>query len=149
MIVTRSAALGAVLAMAAAPCLAADLPNHEDSGQRRSGATAAAYVKIPLSSERRGVSPQAGLRLGITHDYRSAQTPNARVVHANALDLRLAGAKAKKPTLYLAGKAVTGPEAEKRKANIGTAGTIGLVIGGLAVAALVGYLILIDGAGDE
>lgn len=140
--------MAAALALAATPCLAADLPAFSEKGERRSGAVAGAYIKVPLSPGRnmkRG--PQAGLRLAMTHDYRTASAPQAQRVEANALDLRLVGQK--QPTLFVAGKAVTGQEARKHQLG-STAGMIGIgVVVGLVVAAGVFYLILIENSGDE
>ena len=128
--------------------MAADLPSYSGKGERRGGVVAGAYFKVPLSPGRnvkRG--PQAGLRLAMTHDYRTASAPQAQLVEANALDLRFVGEK--QPTLFVAGKAVTGKEARKHQLG-GTAGAIGIgVVVGLVLAAGVFYLILIENSGDE
>lgn len=140
---TRTLALLAACSMAATPCLAAELPGLHDQGERRSGAVAGAYFKVPLTGGR-AATPRAGLRLATTHDYRTAQAPGARMVEADAFDLRLAGQG--KPALYLAGKRVTG---DKPEYKLGPTGTISLVIIGLAVVG--GFVVYqaIDDSGEE
>ncbi len=141
----RTLPAAAALAMAATPCLAAEIPNHEPAGARRSSAVAGVYFRVPLSRDGggRARAPQAGLRLTMNHDYRSGQSPNARLVEADGLDLRLTGPQ---PTLYLAGRPVTGEEARRNFAG-GSAGLIvtAVVVGGLVV----GYLVLEDALGTD
>jgi hypothetical protein len=144
--IARMLAATAAFAMAATPCLAAEIPNHEPAGARRSSAAVGAYVRVPLSRDRSGSArpAQAGFRLSMQHDYRSGQAPGARVVQADAFDLRLVGADG--PTLYAAGRPITGEEA--RRANItGGGGLIvtAIVIGGL----IVGYLVLEEALGQD
>jgi hypothetical protein len=141
--IRRMLAATAALAMAATPCLAAEIPNHEPAGARRSSAVAGAYVRVPLSREPSGRARpvQAGFRMTMQHDYRTGQSPNARLIEADALDLRLTGTP-HGPTLYAAGRPVTGEEA--RRANLSGGGT-GLVIAGVVVvAAVVGFLLVRD-----
>jgi hypothetical protein len=138
--ISRMLAATAALAMAATPCLAAEIPNHEPAGARRSSAVAGAYLRVPLSRDRAGraLPVQAGFRMTMQHDYRSGEAPNARLIEADAFDLRLTGAP-HGPTLYAAGRPLTGEEA--RRANL--MGSTGLVVAGVvAVAAVVGFLVL-------
>ena len=142
----RILAASAALAMAATPCLAAEIPNHEPPGARRSSAVAGAYFRMPLSREASGRARpvQAGFRLTMQHDYRNGQSPNARLVEADGLDLRLVGASG--PTLYAAGRPLTGDEA--RRANIG--GGTGLIVAGVVIAAaVVGFLVLRDELAED
>jgi hypothetical protein len=146
--IARILAAGAALAMAATPCLAAEIPNHEPAGARRSSAVAGAYFRVPLSRDTSGRArpAQAGLRLSMRHDYRSGQSPTGRLVEADGLDLRLAGAP-HGPTFYAAGRPVTGEEA--RRMNL-SGGNTGLVIAGVVVVALVvGYVVLEDALGTD
>ena len=139
-------AVAAASSMAASPCLAADIAQFDESGGRRSGAGIGAYVEIPLDGPRAGRT-QAGLRMTVTHDYRDARAPNARVVRGDAFDLRLVGDR--DPTLYVAGRPLTG-EAAQRNQLLGPAGSlIGIVV---LVAAVVGGIVIwqaIDDSDDE
>jgi hypothetical protein len=134
----NATAAAAALSLVATPCLAADIPNHEPAGARRSSAVAGAYFRVPFSRDASGRArqAQAGLRLSMQHDYRSADAPTARVVQADGFDLRLTDTGG--PTLYAAGRPLTGEEG--RRANL-TGG--GIVVTGLVVAGLVvGFLVL-------
>jgi hypothetical protein len=141
--ISRALAATAALSLAATPCLAAEIPNHEPSGARRSSAVAGAYLRVPFSrdSNGRARAPQAGLRLSMQHDYRTGDAPNARRFGADALDLRLTGRTG--PTVYLAGRPVTGEEG-RRLNGVGTTGTVAIVAGVIVVAAVVGLLVLQD-----
>jgi hypothetical protein len=137
-------ALTAATTMAASPCLAADLPAMQDSGARRSGAAAGVYFRVPLSGKRSGKA-QAGMRLQTVHDYRNAGAPEAKLIQADAFDLRLIGDR--HSTLYVAGQPVTG---EKARSNLGPVGSV-VTIAFLVAAAVGGYYIwrAIDDSGDE
>ena len=119
--------------MAASPCLAADLPTFAENGERRSGAVAAAYFKIPLGGGTKAGKGQAGVRMSVVHDYRAAGLLSARVVSADSFDLRLAGER--KPALYVGGRKVDG---ETRSNFRGPAGTIVTVVV-IAAAAVGGF----------
>ena len=131
----RSIALTAAL-MTATPCLAADLSFAADQGARRSGAVMGAYFRVPLGADK---GARAGLRLAMTHDYRTPATPDGRRVEADGLDLRLTDPQ---PTLYLAGRAVTGEQA-KLEAGAGGGGRLDKVMigAGIALAAVAGFVI--------
>lgn len=139
-------ALTAAASMAASPCLAAGFAELEYVGERRSGAGIGAYFEVPLSGPRTG-RPQLGLRATVSHDYRDARAQTAPVVSADAFDLRLVGDR--QPTLYMAGRPVTG-EAARRSNLVGPTGQIvGIVV---LVAAIVGGIVIwraIDDSGDE
>jgi len=137
--ISRMLAATAAVFMVATPCLAAEIPNHDQAGARRSSAIAGAYFRVPLSRDAAGRAraPQAGLRLSMQHDYRTGQAPTARVVEADGFDLRLTGT-GQGPTLYAAGRPLTGEEG--RRANISGGG---LLITGIVVAGvIVGFLVL-------
>ncbi|HWT12851.1 MAG TPA: hypothetical protein VN231_08875 [Allosphingosinicella sp.] len=139
-------ALSAACSMAASPCLAADFAQFNESGARRSGAGIGAYVEIPFGGPRGGRA-QAGLRMTVSHDYRDARAPTAPVVRSNAFDLRLAGDR--RPTLYMAGRPMTGEQARRSNLVGPTAGIIGVAV---LVAAVVGGIVIykaIDDSGDE
>jgi hypothetical protein len=124
--------LAAAASVAATPAMATDL--HTLYGERRSGATAGAYLEIPFGGSRSG-KPGAGLQLKMTHDYRDAVAQTAPVLQAKALDLRLVGDK--EITLYLAGAPITGEQAKPRLAG-------GEIIGlAVVAAAVVGTVILL------
>jgi hypothetical protein len=145
--ISRLLAAGAALAMAATPCLAAEIPNHEPAGARRSNGVVGAYVRVPLSRDDSGRArpAQAGFRLTMQHDYRSGQSPNGRLIEADGLDLRLTGPSG--PTLYAAGRPVTGEEA--RRANL-SGGNTGLIIAGVVVVGVVvGLVVLEDAFGQD
>jgi hypothetical protein len=137
----RVAAAWAALSLAATPCLAAELHAENAPGERRSGAVAGGYFSVPFGGKRDG-KPQAGLRLQMAHDYRDAVGANAPVAKTDAFELRLLGDK--KPTLYAAGMALTGEEAEKR--NLMSGGIIGLAIvaGAIVGAVLVARMLTDD-----
>jgi len=139
-------AFTAAASMAASPCLAAEFGQFDDPGARRSGGGIGAYVEIPLDGPRRGRT-QAGLRATVTHDYRDARAPGAPVVRGDAFDLRLVGDR--DPTLYMAGRPVTGEEARRNNLVGPASSVIGLVV---LVAAIVGGIVIwqaIDDSGDE
>jgi hypothetical protein len=144
---SKAMAAAAAAMMAATPALAAEVPAMQDQGARRSGATVGAYYKIPLGGgTAKAKTPRGGFRLTMTHDYRNAGAQTARVVHADALELRLTGVD--KPTLFAAGRPITGKEA--RKNNLGqVTGVVSLAI--LAAAAVGAYFIYraVDDSGEE
>jgi len=143
--IARYAAFAAACSMAAGPCLAAELTQFNDTGGRRSGAGVGAYFSIPFGGARDG-RPQAGMRLTVTHDYRDARAQTAPVVRADTFDLRLVGDR--RPTLYMAGRPLTGETA--RRNNLTGVGTVVTVV--VVAAALVGgYFIYqaIDDSGEE
>ncbi len=138
-------AFAAACSMAASPCLAADLVQSDEAGARRSGAGIGAYFEVPLGGPRSGRA-HAGVRTTVSHDYRDARAPTAPVVRADAFDLRLLGGRA--PTLYMAGRPVTGEEA--RRNNLTGVGT--LVTVAVVAAAVVGGIVIwnaIDDSGEE
>jgi hypothetical protein len=146
MMLKNLAAFAAAASLIAAP--AAANPNFADdeTGARRSGAVAGVYFAVPFGGERTG-RPQAGLRLQMTHDYRDAQAPRARVINADALEFRLVGER--QPTLFVGGLPVTGDQARRN----GIAGQVsGIVtIAVIAAAVVGGYVIYkaIDDSGEE
>ncbi len=141
----RLVAFAAACSMAASPCLAADLVQFSDVGARRSGAGVGAYFRVPLGGVRSG-QPQAGMRVTTIHDYRDAQAQNAPVFQGETFNLRLVGDR--RPTLYVAGRPVTGEQA--RRANLtGATTVVTLVIVGAAIVG--GYFLYqaIDDSGEE
>lgn len=139
----RTIALIAVSMTAATPCLAADLGFAGEPGMRQSGAVMGAYFKVPL-----GAAPpadrgaRAGLRLAMAHEYRTASAHDSRRVEADGIDLRLTG---RQPTLYLAGRAVTGEQA-RLEAGSGGGGRLDKVMIGAAIglAAAAGVVIALS-----
>lgn len=143
--IARIAALVAAGSLAASPCLAADLNQFNDTGGPRSGAGVGAYFAVPLGGARAGRA-QAGLRMTVTHDYRDARAQTAPVVRGDTFDLRLVGDR--QPTLYMAGRPLTGEQA--RRLNLTGVGTL-VTVAVLAAAAVGGYFIIraIDDSGEE
>ena len=135
-------AFAAACSMAASPCLAADLAGFDDVGARRSGAGAGAYLEVPFGGPRDGRA-QAGFRLTVSHDYRDARARTAPVVRADAFDLRLVGDR--RPTLYMAGRPVTGEQA--RRSNLTGVGTV--VTLAILAAAVVGGIVILDAIDDS
>ena len=126
--------IAAAGSLAGTPALAAGLQASHEVGAPRSGAVAGAYFSIPFGGARSGRA-QAGLRLQMTHHFRDSMSPNAPVVRANAVDLRLTGDR--NPTLYVAGRPVTGEEARKNNLVGG-----GIVSTAILVAAVVGAVVI-------
>ena len=126
----RTIAITAALVTASTPCLAADLNAFSGQGTRRSSAVVGAYVNVPLGRIGTEHAPKAGLRLAMTHDYRTPTAAEARVIEADALDLRFTG---KQPTLYLGGRAVTGEQA-RLEAGEGGGGRLDKIMLGVGAA---------------
>ena len=147
--VRKMVAAAAAAAMVASPVAAAELRDHDNAGARRSGAVAAVYYKVPLGGgSARAKAPKAGLKLSMRHDYRNASAQTARVYDADTFDLRLVGDK--KPTLYVAGQAMTGEEGRKNRQNLGPVGTTVTIV--ILVAAAVGVYYIaraVDDSGGE
>lgn len=139
----RALAATAALMLAATPCVAAEIPNHEPPGARRSHAVAGAYLRVPLSRDATGRArpAYAGFRMTMQHDSRSGRPPGARLLESDGIDLRLTGRTG--PTLYLAGTPVTGAEG-RRLNGLGTGETIAIVAGVVVVALVAGVLVLQD-----
>jgi hypothetical protein len=138
-------AAAAALAMAASPCLAADIPAIRETGARQSGALAAAYFKVPLGGGAKAQKAHGGLKLAMTHDYRTAGAQTARVVTADTLDLRLVGEK--KPALFVAGQRLY---PKTKRSNLTGAGTL-VTVAIVAAAVVGGYYLAraIDDSGEE
>lgn len=143
---SRLLAFTAAAAMAASPCLAADLHRIADGGARRSGAAVGAYVEIPLDGPRRGRT-RAGLRANVIHDYRDARAPDAPVARGEAFDLRLVGER--EPTLYVAGRPVTGEPARRSRLAGPVNQVVGLVVLVLAIVGAVVVWRAVDDSGEE
>ena len=143
---SKTMAAAAAVMMAAAPAMAAELPNLREDGARRSGAVAAVYYKVPLGGGARAKAPYGGLKLSMMHDYRHAGAQNAPVVRADGLDLRFDGNS--RASFYVAGQRFDTKEARKR--NFGPVSTAVTAV--IVVAAVVGgYYIVraIDDSGEE
>lgn len=125
--IASTIAFAAAAATAATPCLAADTRLDTEPGARRSSASAGVYFAIPFGGSRSGRA-QSGLRLRMTHDYRSGASREARVLSADALELRLIGER--RPTLFVASRPVTGRD---NRQNLAGGGIISTVVIGLAV----------------
>ena len=138
----RVAAFAAAVSIATAPTVAAaaDSRLNFEAGERRSSASAGVYFAIPFGGERHA-RPQGGLRLRMTHDYRSPTSPQARVVSADTLELRLVGER--QPTLFVANTPVTGRE---NRRNLVGGGIIGIAVLGLAV---VGAYVIYQAINDD
>jgi hypothetical protein len=119
-------AFAAAAAMAATPCLAADPRLDLDPGERRSSASAGVYLAVPFGGSRSGRA-QGGVRLRMTHDYRAGGAREARVVNADAIELRLIGER--QPTLFVANRPLTG---QGNRQNL-VGGIVSTVVIGLAV----------------
>ena len=143
----RAFALVAALAMASAPCAAADFNQFQASGERRSGATAGVYFAVPFGGQRSGRS-QAGLRLRMDHEYRDASGSRTRSAGVDTLELRMLGAE--RPTLFVANMPVTGREGRETRQNLMGGGIVNIVVIGLAVVgAYVVYNEFIDDDDDD
>ena len=136
-------AAAAAISLICSPAAAADLGIADDPGARRSGAGAGVYFAVPLSGERGG-RPQAGLRLTMTHDYRSSQAPGARVLNSDAVEFRFLGDE--EPTFYVAGMAVTGEEGRRNRIAGPASGIITI---GILVATVVGGYVIYKAIDDN
>jgi hypothetical protein len=130
----------AALAAIAVPCRAAELNEPGDPGARRSGAVVGAYFKLPLDGPVAARAPWAGLRLAMTHDYRTPAAPTARLIRVDGVDLRFAGRRA---ALYLGGRPAAAGEA-KLGAGAGGGGRLDKVMlgAGVALAAVAGFVVV-------
>ena len=129
--VLNALAAGAVAAMAAQPCLAADDTRDAGAGERRSAAFAGLSVRVPVGG---GGSrePTARLQISTTHEVRDARSGSVRSFRPAGLELGLV-AKGK-AALYLNGQET---KAIERKLGIGGSTTTLIVIGGIVVLVLV------------
>ena len=136
----RSIAMMAALAAGYSPCLAADLGDaSNESGARHSGAVVGAYFRMPLDPPTASrAAPRAGLRLAMTHDYRTPSAPGARFIEADGIDLRFTGAEA---TLYLAGRPMTGKLARLEASGGGGRVDTIMIAGGIALAVVAGVVV--------
>ena len=136
-------AFAAACSMAASPCLAADLARFDEAGARRTGARAGLYLEVPFGGPQSGRA-RAGLRLN--HDVRDSARPAAPVARSDGFDLRLVGDR--RPTVYVAGRPLTGENA--RRNNLTGVSTIVTVV--VLAAAVVGGIVIwnaIDDSGEE
>ena len=138
----KSLAIAAAVALAAAPCAAADLDRMQASGERRSAASAGVYFAVPFGGQRSGRS-QAGVRLRMDHEYRDAGGSRMRSTGADTLELRLLGEQ--RPTLFVADMPVTGRAGREARQNLMGGGIVSIVVIGLAVVgAVVVYNVITD-----
>lgn len=138
----RALAFVSALALAAAPCAAADLQLAEPGGERRSSAAAGVYFAVPFGGERSG-RPRAGLRLRTTHEYRDAAARPVRSTSADTFELRLLGEQ--RPTLFVAERPVTGQDSRQNLFG----GIVGTVVIGLAIVGAVVIYTAINDDEDE
>ena len=130
----RTILLTVALMTAATPARAADLGLVGEPGMRQSGAVMGAYLKVPLGSPRHAAhSPRAGLRLTMVHDYRTASAHRTARFEGEGIELWLSD---RHPTLYLAGRAMTGEKA-KLEASGGGGGRLDKVLIGAAIGVAV------------
>ena len=130
----------AAAALLAAPAAAADLFDDRVNATQQGAAFAGARLRVPLGGER----AEQKLRLGLV------ATPTLRTEGAGApTNLRFGegfelGIKGKQPlTLSLAGRPLTGPEAERLsgdRAGISKVGWVAIGVGVAALAVLVWYV---------
>jgi hypothetical protein len=142
-LIARTLAFAAAASISAAPCLAADPRLDFETGERHSSASAGLYFAVPFGGARNG-RPQGGLRLRMTHDYRSPASPQARVVNADTLELRLIGEE--RPTLFVADRPITGRDDRQ---NMMGGGIVTIVVIGLAVVGAVVVYSAIHDDDDE
>jgi hypothetical protein len=138
-----AAAVSTAVSTAAAPAFAADPRIDFDAGERRSSASAGLYFAIPFGGARSGRT-QGGVRMRMTHDYRSAASPRARVIDSDALELRLIGER--RPTLFVANRPLTGRE---NRHNLVGGGIVSTIVIGLAVVGAFVIYNEIKGDDDE
>ena len=136
--ITAFAVIGS---LCASPGLAAGLPDDGFRAERRVGAVAGAYVQVPLSPPLSADhAPRSGLRLAMSHQSGSTRSFSFRR-DANLVDFRFAEAGG---SIYLSGRPITGPAAERLNAAGGSGGNRldKIMIGaGIALAAVAGVVI--------
>jgi hypothetical protein len=121
------AAAAAALAIAAQPCLAADLPSDGSGTRGRLGAFAGIGVSVPLGGGRKPV-PRARLQLGAAYNVYDARS-GALLRSGRAAGLELGAAKSGAPNFSIAGQ-----EDAELKRKLGLHGTTGyVVIGGVVL----------------
>ena len=130
--VLNALAAGAVAAMAAQPCLAADDMRDAGAGERRSSAFAGLSVKVPVGRSGGSRETTARLQISTVHETRDARSGSVRSFRPAGLELGL-GAKGK-AALYLNGQET---KAIERKLGIGGSTTTLIVIGGIVVLVLI------------
>ncbi|HEY0116408.1 MAG TPA: hypothetical protein VGB54_11860 [Allosphingosinicella sp.] len=136
----------AAMAAALAPGAAAAMPQFDDPGAARRGASVGAYLRLPFSpGGERGARPQIGVRIAMVQTSSDPGAPTAAVRETDALDLRLSGAA--RPTLLIAGRPVLREHTQRMNA-LGTAGTVGLVAGGVVLLLVVAVAAGGGGLGD-
>jgi hypothetical protein len=126
-----SAAIAAMLAMAAQPCLAADDFRAAGAGERRSSAFAGVRLRLPLGAEN-PERPSARLQVATFHDYRDASGATVRSHRSQGVELGLSGGRA--PALFVGGRNVAATR-ERLEAS-GSTRTL-LIVGGVVIVAVV------------
>ena len=132
------AAATAIFMLSAQPCVAAqglrDLGAREiGSGERRTGTFAGMNVRMALGG-RAAARPTARLQLGMTHSYGNPHS-GMPTQTTRLASFELGASRAGKPALFMGGQEVG--EVQKKLGIGGSTGTALLVVGGVAVVALV------------
>lgn len=125
------AAVAAMLAVAAQPCLAADDFRDVGAGERRSSAFAGVRLRLPLGAENPD-RPSARLQVATFHDYRDATGAMVRSHRSQGVELGLAGRGG--PALFVGGQNVAATR--QRLEAKGSTRTL-LIVGGVVVVAVV------------
>ncbi len=140
----KSLTLLAALTISAQPCIAADLAAQNAS--RQSGSFAGAYLHVPLSSSKKvGDEARAGLRLGMSHLYRSGDPGGGeRRIDADIVDLGLF--QSGRPSLMVGGRQLLAADGHLAlKEGDGGGVSPWLIVGGVVILALgVGAVVLAD-----
>ena len=124
----------------AAPAAAADLIDDRVSTTQQGAAFAGARLRLPLGGERAEQKLRAGFVVTPTLRSEGAGAP-ANLRFGEGLELGIKGGQAL--TLSLAGRPLTGPEAERLagdRAGMSTLGWVAIGAGVAAVAVLVWYV---------
>ena len=127
------AAATALFMLSAQPCLAAQDLRELGGGERRTGTFAGMNVRMALGG-RAASKPTARLQLGMTHSYRNQQS-GMHPQTTRVASLEFGASRSGKPSLFLGGQEVG--DAQKKLGIGGSTGTALLVVGGVAVVALV------------
>ena len=141
----KAISAAAALCMIASPCVAAEFPDFQEAGARRSGVAGGVYVRLPLGrSAAASSAPQVGLRVSGIQDYRDARSGTAMVREVDAVDFRLAGSA--RPTLLIAGQPVE--RLARERLNLSTGATIAVAGGGLLLLVVIAAAAGGGGFGD-
>lgn len=121
----------AAAALAAQPCLAAEIVGPDGDVERRSAAFAGASLSVPIGGAGRERAPSARLQLGMTHDLRGTNGERRRL-RAGLVELGLG--RSGQPAYFVGGRDV---DEIGERLNVKGKTTTLLIVGGVLVLGVV------------